>query len=494
MSNKKLALAARYRPQTFAEVAGQDLVKAVLQKTCASDRPACAYLFSGTRGVGKTTVARIFAKALNCAKAPTAEPCNTCPQCTKIMQGTHVDVIEIDGASNNKVDDVRVLRESVGYAPMEGRYKIFIIDEAHMLTSSAFNALLKTLEEPPPHVVFIMATTEAHKFPITIISRCQHFTFRHLNEDELVAHLENVLRKEQVSFEQEAVRLLAKRGQGSVRDSISLLDQTLALGGEELSVQVTREVLGLAGQAFFEQLFASMVAGDLARVIVHTRDLLHRGVDLGFFLSELLGYLRSLFLLAEGGPAVAKVLDLSPSEISFLQGFSGKFSAAHLHAAWQLVLEGQRNVVTSTEPASALELLLLNLTLIPKLLPIEAASFGRGDAMGGSSGVSPATSQGVSSNNISPDLKQAIKASNNEARAELGGESLAQAKVELNFAKPSPVQGAGFGKQEFVKDKFTPQEPLAKASFDSQAQVAPPLEPQGKEAASQGGISAPLAK
>ncbi|MBR3663188.1 MAG: DNA polymerase III subunit gamma/tau [Desulfovibrio sp.] len=376
--SKKLALAARYRPQTFAEVAGQDMVKAVLSRSCAEDRPACAYLFSGTRGVGKTTVARIFAKALNCERGPAREPCNSCSQCTKIMQGSHVDVVEIDGASNNKIDDVRALREIVGYAPMEGRYKIFIIDEAHMLTSQAFNALLKTLEEPPPRVIFIMATTEAHKFPVTIVSRCQHFTFRHLNEEELISHLASVLQKESLAYDEDAIRLIAKRAQGSVRDSMSLLDQTLALGNDRLSLDITREVLGLAGQEFFEQLFAAMHAADCAGVISLTRGLLRRGVDIGFFLRELAEYLRSFFLFAQSGSQILSVLQLSPAEQTFVTTHAGQFSPAHLHAAWQLVLDGQRGVVQSTEPATALELLLLNLALLPRLLPLAKAPLAQG--------------------------------------------------------------------------------------------------------------------
>ena len=176
------SLAALYRPQTFAEVVGQDMVKSILSRAAREDRVAPAYLLSGTRGVGKTTIARIFAKALNCEHAPTGEPCNQCESCRRITQGNFVDVVEIDGASNRGIDDIRRLRDAVGYAPLEGRYKVFIIDEAHMLTKEAFNALLKTLEEPPARVTFIMATTEQHKFPVTIISRCQHFVFRCIQE------------------------------------------------------------------------------------------------------------------------------------------------------------------------------------------------------------------------------------------------------------------------------------------------------------------------
>lgn len=368
---KKLSLAARYRPQTFAEVAGQDMVKTVLSRAAAEDKVAAAYLLSGTRGVGKTTIARIFAKALNCEHAPTAEPCNECAQCRKITQGSHVDVAEIDGASNNSVEDARALRETIGYAPMEGRYKVFIIDEAHMLSRSAFNALLKTLEEPPARVVFIFATTEAHKFPVTIVSRCQHFVFRHLSEDALAAHLTNVLQREGLEFEESAVRILARRAAGSVRDSMSLLDQVLALGGERLTAATTRQVLGLAGQELFQELFDAVLARDCAALTGLCRSLLQRGVDVGFFVRELSQHLRDLFLLRQSGSAIAASLNLPADEAALWQGLAPRFSPGHLHAAWQMTLEAQRGIVQNPDPATALELLLLNMALLPQLLPLE---------------------------------------------------------------------------------------------------------------------------
>lgn len=391
---KHLSLAARYRPQNFAQVAGQDMVKAVLSRAAAEDRPAAAYLLSGTRGVGKTTIARIFAKALNCQHAPGPEPCNQCEQCRKITQGVHVDVTEIDGASNNSVEDARSLRETIGYAPMEGRYKIFIIDEAHMLTRNAFNALLKTLEEPPERVVFIFATTEAHKFPITIVSRCQHFVFRHLSEDALFAHLTAVLRKENAAFEEGAVRLIARRAAGSVRDSMSLLDQTLALGGEELTVAATRQVLGLAGQELFAELFTALHGQDCAAVATLCGQILQQGVDIGFFMRELAGNLRNLFLLRQSGQAIVPSLRLPADEAALWQGIAPQFSAAHLHAAWQMALDAQRGIVQSPEPAAALELLLLNLALLPQLLPVGQATPGPGSQTGGAGQASvQATSQ-----------------------------------------------------------------------------------------------------
>ncbi|GHU91010.1 DNA polymerase III subunit gamma/tau [Deltaproteobacteria bacterium] len=365
------SLAARYRPQTFADVAGQDMVKAVLSRAAAEGRPAAAYLLSGTRGVGKTTIARIFAKALNCEHAPVSEPCNECPQCRRITQGAYVDVAEIDGASNNSVDDARALRENITYAPMEGSYKIFIIDEAHMLSRHAFNALLKTLEEPPPRVVFVFATTEAHRFPLTIVSRCQHFVFRHLTEEELCTHLSAVLRNERIPFEESAARLIAKRAAGSVRDGMSLLDQALALGGASLTTAGTREVLGMAGQEIFAGLFDAMRRQDCTAVATISRQVLHAGLDIGFFVQELVGQLRGLFLACEGGAPAVHALQLSADEAAFLQAIASGFSAAHLHSAWQMALEARRGIVYHPEPAAALELLLLNLALLPRLLPVD---------------------------------------------------------------------------------------------------------------------------
>ncbi len=349
------------------------MITTVLSRAAAEDRMAAAYLLSGTRGVGKTTIARILAKALNCTHAPTAEPCNQCANCQMITKGNHVDVTEIDGASNNSVEDARALRENIGYAPMEGRYKVFIIDEAHMLSRSAFNALLKTLEEPPPRVVFIFATTEVHKFPITIVSRCQHFIFKRLSEDGLVAHLSRVLTKEGVNFDPQAVRTIARRANGSVRDSMSLLGQTLALGESTLSMESTRAVLGLAGQELFTTLLEAIAQEQCPAVIDLMQKLCDQGIDIGFFLRELINLWRTLFLLREAGKAIVPSLGLGEEESELWQSIAAKFSAAHLHAAWHMTLDAQRKVIHSPEPAAALELLLVNLTLMPRLLPLQAA-------------------------------------------------------------------------------------------------------------------------
>lgn len=390
-----LPLTARYRPQTFAEVAGQEMVKAILSRAALENRVAPAYLFSGTRGVGKTTIARILAKALNCETAPTAEPCNTCEQCRKVLMGNHVDVLEIDGASNRGIDDARRLREAIGYAPMEGRYKVFIIDEAHMLTRDAFNALLKTLEEPPPRVTFVLATTEPHKFPVTIVSRCQHFTFTRLPEHALEAHLTGVLTREAQDFDPAAVRLIARRAAGSVRDAMSLLGQVLALGGDRLTVEDARGVLGLAGQELFFEVMRALAGQDCVAVSAVVRDLLDRGVDIGFFLRELAATWRNLFMLRQAGEAALSALDLPEAEARQWLEWAPKFEISHIHACWQLTLEGQRRVLTSLEPAMALELLLLNLAMLPRLVSLEQLSRGAGGGrMPGGQGASSANAAG----------------------------------------------------------------------------------------------------
>jgi DNA polymerase-3 subunit gamma/tau len=376
------SLTARYRPQSFADVAGQDAVKRILSRAAATARVAPAYLFSGTRGVGKTTLARIFAKALNCVNGPAEEPCNQCPICRQITLGAAVDVVEIDGASNTGVDNVRRLKEDVGYAPLECRYKVIIIDEAHMLSKAAFNALLKTLEEPPGHVTFIMATTEPEKFPQTIISRCQHFVFKRLPQADLARHLDGVLAREGVTAEPSAVTLIARRGAGSVRDSMSLLGQVLALGSDGLTLADVREVLGLAGGEVFVRLAECVQTRDLEGLNALLTEVLDQGVDLGFFLRELAGCWRNLFLLNQMGDAARGLIDLPAEEVDAWAGLAPRFSLGHLHAAWQMTMDSQRKILTSLEPALALELLLLNLACLPDLLALGGTAPARGQAPG----------------------------------------------------------------------------------------------------------------
>lgn len=451
------ALTAKYRPQTFAQVAGQDTLKTILSRASFEGKVAPAYLFSGTRGVGKTTLARIFAKALNCRTAPTAEPCNQCDQCRAVTTGTAVDVVEIDGASNRGIDDVRRLKEVVGYAPMEGRYKIFIIDEAHMLSREAFNALLKTLEEPPARVTFIMATTEAHKFPATIISRCQHHVFKRLPENSLVDHLAGVLGREGVEYDQNAIRLIARRGAGSVRDAMSLLGQVLALGEGRLTEASSRAVLGLAGQDAFMRMIESFRTGDTLPLCQTLRELLDQGLDMGFFLRELASLWRNMFILRQSGEAALPVVELPENEARACLEASRDFSLQHIHACWQMTLEGQRRVLSSLEPALALELLLLNLAMLPRLLSLENLSaLGRKSGSSGSEGGAPGgPARGASGGAPNPGVR-AAPFSSDEGRSVSAGERPfpvapddqelrdSREDVDANQVDPADLPAGGF--------------------------------------------------
>ena len=440
------SLAALYRPQTFAEVVGQDMVKSILSRAAREDRVAPAYLLSGTRGVGKTTIARIFAKALNCEHAPTGEPCNECEACRRITQGNFVDVVEIDGASNRGIDDIRRLRDAVGYAPLEGRYKVFIIDEAHMLTKEAFNALLKTLEEPPARVTFIMATTEQHKFPVTIVSRCQHFVFRQIPEATLEAHICDILQREGRPFEKEAAHLIARRAAGSVRDSMSLLGQVLALGcgpDEALTAAQAREVLGLAGQEVMDRLLDSLAGQNVADIAALVRELLAQGVDMGFFLRELSGLWRNLFLIRQAGREAAAELNMPEGELERLSAAASRFTLTYIHAAWQMTLDSQRRILTSLEPSAGLELLLLNLAMLPRLLPLEELSLPAGGASGASSVPAP---QGRTS---APESSASFSASQASPRA------VSPAKVEPVPATPAPSCSAPVQKSAPAAPSFS---------------------------------------
>lgn len=363
-------LTATYRPQTFAQVVGQDQLKKILSRSVAEEKIAPAYMFSGTRGVGKTTLARILAKGLNCAGYPALEPCNRCEFCRQISNGSSMDVAEIDGASHTGVDHIRKLNEDIGYAPLECRYKVIIIDEAHMLSKNAFNALLKTLEEPPKHAIFILATTEPHKFPQTIISRCQHYNFKRIPQKDMEWYLGSILEQESISFEEQALRIIVRKGGGSVRDCLSALSQILALGSDRLELQEVKDVLGVAGQEILHTLVQALIARDCLQILETTRSLLNTGLDLGFFLQDLTTLWRNLFLLKQTGEQGAKFLEMPREEITELEALSQRLPLARIHAAWQLTLEGQRRVLSSVDPGLALELLLLNLAYLPELLPV----------------------------------------------------------------------------------------------------------------------------
>lgn len=314
-----MALYRKFRPQEFADVKGQEHIVTTLKNQIKADRIGHAYLFCGTRGTGKTTIAKIFAKAVNCEHPVDGSPCGECASCKAIAAGSSMNVIEIDAASNNGVDNIREIREEVAYRPTEGKYKVYIIDEVHMLSIGAFNALLKTLEEPPSYVIFILATTEAHKIPITILSRCQRYDFRRISIETISDRLMELMEKENVEVEERAIRYIAKAADGSMRDALSLLDQCIAFYlGQKLTYDHVLEVLGAVDTEVFSKLLRKVLAEDVAGAISQLEELVIEGRDLGQFVNDFTWYLRNLLLLKDSDD-MEEVLDMSSENMALLK-------------------------------------------------------------------------------------------------------------------------------------------------------------------------------
>ena len=313
------ALYRKFRPDNFDDVKGQDHIVITLTNQIKANRIGHAYLFCGTRGTGKTTVAKILAKAVNCEHPVNGSPCNECAMCKAIQAGTAMNVIEIDAASNNGVDNIREIREEVAYRPTEGKYKVYIIDEVHMLSTGAFNALLKTLEEPPSYVIFILATTEAHKIPITILSRCQRYDFHRISIDTIAARLSELLTAEGVEAEEKAVRYVAKKGDGSMRDALSLLDQCISFYlGQVLTYDKVLDVLGAVDTEVFSRLLRKVLSGDVTGSIHVLEDLITGGRELGQFVSDFTWYMRNL-LLVKTSENPEEAIDVSSENLKLLK-------------------------------------------------------------------------------------------------------------------------------------------------------------------------------
>ena len=311
-----MALYRKFRPDEFEDVKGQDAIVATLKNQIKSDRVGHAYLFCGTRGTGKTSVAKIFAKAVNCEHPQEGSPCGKCETCRTIAAGNSMNVIEIDAASNNGVDNIREIREEVSYRPTEGRYKVYIIDEVHMLSIGAFNALLKTLEEPPEYVIFILATTEAHKIPVTILSRCQRYDFKRISIETISARLMELIEKEKWEVEEKAVRYIARVADGSMRDALSLLDQCAAFYiGEALTYDHVLEVLGAVDTEVFSRLLRELLEFDARAVIETVDELVSEGRELSQLASDFTWYLRNL-LLVKCSDNMEDVLDVSTENLA----------------------------------------------------------------------------------------------------------------------------------------------------------------------------------
>jgi DNA polymerase-3 subunit gamma/tau len=365
-------IARKYRPQTFSELISQEHVKTTIENAITQNRIAHGYIFSGQRGTGKTTVARILARCLNCEKGPTPTPCGVCSSCVEIASGSSVDVIEIDAASNRGINEMRELRENIRYRPARDRYKVFIVDEAHQITSEAFNALLKTLEEPPEWVVFLLCTTESHKIPITIASRCQQFSFRSVDFQELVELMERIAAQEGIEADKETLSVLAQAGEGSVRDSLSALDQAIACCGTKLSAAEVRGLLGMFGLDSLAQVAEAVAAGDSQKMLEVVAELEANGRSLQHFARELARYVRNL-LVVKISKGATRLVAATPGEQARLLETSAQFREEDLTRFLKLTLELFGDLQESLQPRLHLEMGLLRLVHAGRLQPIEEA-------------------------------------------------------------------------------------------------------------------------
>ncbi len=364
-------IARKYRPQVFDDVVGQRLITETLKNAILQNRVAHGYIFSGARGVGKTSTARILAKSLNCAQGPTLTPCGECPSCVEIAAGNSVDVFEIDAASNRGIDEIRELRETVRYLPARDRYKVFIIDEVHMLTTEAFNALLKTLEEPPPRSLFILATTEPHKLPATVQSRCQHFAFRLLDYAEIYARLEAVSAAEKIQADEGALGALAQAAEGSLRDALSLLDQVIAACGERLEEGRVRQLLGVVPVRLLREMTEAIHAADARRVLELVSQLAAEGYELAHFCGEYTRYVRNL-MVAKSCGLESPLLQVPNDERQGLAELAQLFSEEDLARFFQILLRTEGELRYSLEPRFHLEMGLMKLVHARKLASLES--------------------------------------------------------------------------------------------------------------------------
>ena len=372
-------LAQRWRPQNFSDVVGQEHVTTTLKNQILSERVGHAYLFWGPRGTGKTTVARIFAKAVNCPNRiqetqfetiQIAEPCNQCVFCNDISQGRSLDVLEMDGASNRGIDTIRDLRENVKLSPATCTYKIYIIDEAHMLSTEAFNALLKTLEEPPPHVIFIMATTEHAKIPKTISSRCQDFDFRHLENEKIIARLQLIAKEEKISADQDVLTLITRQSEGCLRDAENLLERLVSSAGKDLTTDAVEQIIGLGSSALLQKLTTAITKRDISKSLKTLNDLKKQGTDLSQCLDQLIGYFRDLRLLAIDNN-LSDLIQSPQSDLSELKQKAEQMSVSRLSRIIKILMHTDRDIKQYGYPQLQLEAAFIQLNSLEEGIPLQ---------------------------------------------------------------------------------------------------------------------------
>ncbi len=366
-----LVLARKWRPQGFEDLIGQGPIVRILTNSIEQNKMAHAYIFSGPRGVGKTSTARILAKALNCSEGPTPQPCGKCPSCTSIAQGYSIDVSEIDGASNNSVDDIRDLRERVKYAPSGGKHKVYIIDESHMLSTQAFNALLKTLEEPPSHVVFVLATTEPRKIPLTVMSRCQHLPFKRISTEDIRNRLEQIVENEGISITGSALGMIARAADGSIRDSLTILDQVASFS-TEISDPDVKDLLGVADFRGLMNIATAILEGRREEILSSVAELNERGTDLRAFTKDLIKFFRDL-LVARLTKSPDGVVDASSEELADIARLASGVTAEHLSLIIPELIKAESEVRSSFYPRIALEMALIRLSYLSMYRPVSEA-------------------------------------------------------------------------------------------------------------------------
>ncbi len=366
-----LVLARKWRPQNFDDLTGQEHIARILKNAIAQNKVAHAYIFSGPRGVGKTSTARILAKALNCVNGPTSEPCGSCQSCMAVSDGSSIDVSEIDGASNTGVDNIRDLRERVRYAPSGGRYKVYIIDEVHMLSTSAFNALLKTLEEPPPHVIFVLATTEPKKIPPTVLSRCQHLPFRRISGQKIKERLNLISSAEKIKITGPALDMLARAADGSMRDSLTILDQ-IASFSEDITAEEVKDLLGITDAETLAEISSAVIDGNRKDIIDIISGLTNTGADLKTFARDLLQFIRSL-LVAKIVGDTEEIIDLGEEELSLIAGIKDRASEEHIALLLSELIKAEPGIRNAFYPRVALEMTLIRLSMLSHLKAVNEA-------------------------------------------------------------------------------------------------------------------------
>jgi DNA polymerase-3 subunit gamma/tau len=459
-----LVLARKWRPQTFEEVVGQQSVVRTLQNAIDRKRIPHAIIFSGVRGVGKTTLARLVAKALNCQEGPTKIPCNKCEHCTEITSGNAIDIQEIDGASNRGIQEIRELKENIRFFPTKSRYKIIIIDEVHMLTTEAFNALLKTLEEPPEHVFFMFATTELHKIPITILSRCQRYELQKVSSSELFEFFSKIAKEEKVDISDWALNIIVREAGGSVRDGLSLLDQIFSFGGDEISDEDVIQVLGLVDSQVVSSMAAAILDNDFANCLKILDETSSYGVDLKRLTNDLLYYFRSL-LICRISKDPEKLLDVPDQEYDEMRQIAWQHTAGTLQLYFNLLLKGAEEMQYSPHPRMAFEMALIRAAESGNVVPV-AELLGKLETMQSGEFVAPVKKEIPPQPPApKPAVKERIQKAEKNKTAAVPVKAVLQKKDAAKEKKAEPPV-----KEESVEIKAPPKQTTTETTDEGVAQ------------------------